>query len=95
MSNLHLIADELGDIRALIRTLKARERELRQRVIDRRPNDATSGARWQLQVRHGTRRAFNRKALPPDIQEDPRYWVEKPTQTLVCKLLDDLEVIER
>ncbi len=89
MSNLHLIADELGDIRALIRTLKAREEELRRRVLDRRPNGDTSGARWALSVRHGNRRSLNRAALPPSILDDPKYWKETPSQTVVCLPLDE------
>lgn len=89
MSNLHLIADELGDIRALIRTLKAREEELRRRILDRRPNGDTSGARWTLSVRNGTRRSLDRTRLPPDILNDPRYWKETAAQTVVCRPLNE------
>ncbi|MEM9850881.1 MAG: hypothetical protein AAF761_02670 [Pseudomonadota bacterium] len=95
MTQAHLIADELGDLRTLIRTLKAREAELRRRVIDRRPNDVTAGTKWTLEVRHGTRKSLNRKALPQNILDDPRYWTETATETLICRSVDEAPAAKR
>lgn len=82
--NIHP-AEELFEIRAEIRALKAREAELRAyfltgaRVADRR------GPRHEIAVTDQRRRVFARNRLPAAILEDPRYWRQKLSR--VVKLL--------
>ncbi len=94
-----LIADELGDLRALIRTLRAREAVLRDRILSARPNAPLEGAGWVVTVRSATTRRFDPLTLPDAIREDPRYWKEKTTQTVLARsaVATDagLELIER
>lgn len=78
-----LIADELGDIRALIRTLRSREAELRARILSARPNAPLQGSGWVVTVRKGTTRRIRTDALPDEIRRDPQYWSETPTTTVV------------
>ena len=85
MDTKQLIADELGDIRALIKTLKARESELRRRLIDRRPNQSVHGARFVVEVKTSTRRTIKLDALPDHIRRDDAYWNVRQTHTVVTK----------
>lgn len=73
MSGTHLIADELGDLRALIRTLKLREAELRQRIIARRANSPLEGTRFVVTVRTSARHSFDPSLLPDHVLADPRF----------------------
>lgn len=85
MTGPNLIADELGAIRDLIRTLRGREQELRRRILTRRPNAPLEGAEWIVTVRSGTTRRFDSHALPEGIRSNPAYWKETPTQTVLAK----------
>lgn len=95
------LADQLGQVRAEIRALKAREAELRDRALRLRPNGPVEGAEYTLELRHGTRRSLDTKALPPEIRQDPRFWREAATTTVrvtarraAADAEDDLQLIE-
>lgn len=92
MSNLHHIADELGDIRALIRSLKTREAELSLRFLDRPPNGQTDGDRWSLSLTTHERLSLDPTAMPPEILGDPRYWKTTRAHRLVCTSLDGTRI---
>ena len=85
MTKPNLIADEPGDIRALIRALRAREAVLRARILAARPNAPLEGADWVVTLRDSTSRRIDAAALPPAIQADPRYWREVRTRTVVAR----------
>ena len=81
-SNRHP-ADELGDLRADIRRLKAREAELRERFI---ASGATvRGDETEVIVRRQRRRVLLRDRLPPQILQDPRLYEERVTTTVISR----------
>ncbi|MEL7176289.1 MAG: hypothetical protein AAGK28_07175 [Pseudomonadota bacterium] len=82
------LADELGAIRAQMRRLKDREAVLRRALLDRRPNAPVAGTQYVVHVRHGTSRRFDRAALPNEILQNPRYWRDVPTKTVVTVACD-------
>lgn len=92
------LADMLGQVREEIKALKDREAELRARILSRRANAPLEGAHFTVSVRRSTRRSFNAKALPPEIREDPRYWTETESQTVLVKprqkAEEDIQLIE-
>jgi hypothetical protein len=79
MEKTSLIADELGDLRALIKTLKTRESELRRRILDRRPNAPLEGARFTVRLRENRHSRFDAALLPASIRSDPLYHRTKTT----------------
>lgn len=89
MSGPSLIADELGDLRALIRTLRQREAELRRRIIEHRPNGLLEGERYRIELRTAQSRRFDPALLPEQIRSDPRYNRLKHSTTLRAKLRND------
>ncbi|MEZ5716816.1 MAG: hypothetical protein R3D85_17695 [Paracoccaceae bacterium] len=72
--NLHP-ADELGEIRARIRALQAREADLRQALLD--DPGLVRGERFQADIRRQTRRVFLRDRLPPDILNRADLWEQR------------------
>lgn len=80
------LADALGSIRAEIKVLKAREAELRRAILSAPGSE--DGQEFRVIVRRGTARRFNRDALPAHILEDPRYWTERETVTVVTRALE-------
>jgi hypothetical protein len=79
------LADELGHLRAEIKALKIREAELREQLIA--DGGAPQGEDYQVEVVEQTRRSFDRKALPPEIAEDPRYWKTSTSHVVRVKSL--------
>lgn len=79
------IADELGHLRAEIKALKAREAELRDQLVA--DGGAPQGQDYQVEVVEQTRRSFDRKALPPEIADDPRYWKTSTSHVVRVKSL--------
>jgi hypothetical protein len=71
MNGINLIADELGDISALIRTPRAREAQLRLRILEHRPNAAVEGARSAADVPTAERQHIAVALLPDHICDDP------------------------
>tara|TARA_R110002124_G_scaffold210809_2_gene377243 strand:- start:82 stop:369 length:288 start_codon:yes stop_codon:yes gene_type:complete len=85
MEKVNRIADELGDLRALIRTLKAREAELRRRIIEHRPNAPLEGARFSVTIKASSARRFCPALLPDHIRNDERYIKRKSTRYVIAK----------
>ena len=82
---LNALADALGDVRAEIRVLRAREADLRQAVIDARPNGPVSGQRYEVTIHEAERRVFDRDALPKAILADHRFWMTRTSRTVVTR----------
>ena len=89
MSGPSLIADELCDLRALIRTLKKREAELWHRVIEHRPNGPLEGERYRIELYNAQSRRFDPALLPEHIRSDPSYSRLKHGTPLRAKLRND------
>jgi hypothetical protein len=75
----------LGQVREEIKVLKAREAAIREEILDLRMNAPLEGASHVVTVRRGVRRSFDKALLPEHIREDPRYWKETESQTVVVK----------
>ena len=84
----HGLADALGDVRAEIRVLRAREATLRQALIEARPNGPVAGQRYEVFIRENQRRVFDRDSLPKAILHDDRFWMTRVSQTVVTRALD-------
>ena len=82
---LNTLADALGDVRAEIQSLRAREAVLRQALIDARPNGPVSGQRFEVFVRENERRVFDRDSLPGAILGDDRFWMTRTSRTVVTR----------
>ncbi len=79
------LADALGDVRAEIKALKAREAALRQALIEARPNGPIAGRRYEVIVREHQRRVFDRDSLPKAILGDHRFWMTRVSRTVVTR----------
>lgn len=71
LPNMHP-ADELSLVRSEMRKLRAREAQLRDGFLKGELSRDGTIARVNLKVQR--RRMLQRDRLPPDIQNDPRYW---------------------
>lgn len=72
--------DELGQLRAEIAALKARENELRATIAMRRRD--LSGGRYEAEFKAYTRRVFLSDKLPDYIRNAPELWEERATLQL-------------
>ena len=72
-------ADELGHLRDEIKRLKAREAELKDQIAD---TGETGGTDYEVRITEQTRRSFDRKLLPQEIQDDERYWKTSVTRVV-------------
>lgn len=79
------LADALGEVRAEIRTLKAREAALRRALLDVRPNGPVTGAHYEVSVRETRRRVLDRNRLPDSILGDDRFWTTSLSRTVVTR----------
>ncbi len=84
-STIHGLADALGDVRAEIRVLKAREAHLRAALLDARPNGPVAGRHYEVHIRETERKVFDRDALPKAILGDHRFWMIRRSQTVVTR----------
>lgn len=74
MIRIHHPAEELFELRARIRALKAREAELRAFFLNAaRPADRR-GLAHEVTVVRQRRRVFVRERLPREVLNDPVYW---------------------
>ncbi|SIN79422.1 hypothetical protein [Vannielia litorea] len=97
------LADALGAIRAQMAVLKTCEAALRRALVEARPNGPVTGAAFTVTLHHGTRRRLDPTRLPAYIRDDPAFWRESRSTTLVTTPRasaetpedDDFEVIER
>ncbi|KMW58844.1 hypothetical protein AIOL_003825 [Candidatus Rhodobacter oscarellae] len=79
------LADALGQVRAEMKALKAREEALREALLEARANAPIQGERFVATIRRGTRRSFDAKSLPAAIRDDPRYWKETASCTVLIR----------
>ncbi|MEM6588301.1 MAG: hypothetical protein AAF641_07610 [Pseudomonadota bacterium] len=84
-NQLAKLVDELGGLRIAIRTLKAREAEIRSQLINARPNADVDGCSFTLTIRKSNRRRFDHTALPDHIRNDTRHWMVTETTVVVTK----------
>ena len=94
----HDLADALGAVREEIKALKTREAELRDALLNARPNGPLTGRRFAVTVREGTRRSIDTAALPDAILRDARFWKTSTTRSVVTKAIaleeEDIMLIE-
>ena len=79
--------DELDEVGQQIADLVARADDLRDRSIAPWPGGPIRGAAFDVTVRHGTGRRFDRSLL--HVRDDPRDWHAVKTQTVTARPLDD------
>lgn len=79
------LADALGDVRAEIKALKAHEAELRQALLDLRPNGPIHGARFEVIIRNSERRLIDTARLPDFIRDDAQFWKRSRTTTVISR----------
>lgn len=100
----HDLADALGAVREEIKSLKAREAELRAALLDARLNGPLAGRRFAVTIRQSTRRSIDPKLLPDAILREDRFWKTSTSQTVVTRAIapaappakpeDDIMLIE-
>lgn len=78
-------ADEIGDIRRDIKALKAREAALRKLLLH--GPDEVCGEAHQVSLHRSRRRVLCREKLPTAVLNNPAYWEERETVTVVCRPL--------
>ena len=82
-------ADEFAQIKAEMAALKARADELRQSFIEdagrRRSN------RYEVVVKHQSRRTFLREKLPPHILADQALWEEASSDVVTVREIVSIE----
>ncbi len=81
------MADRLGHLRVLIRSLKAEEATLRAALLDMRANEPVCGQAYQALVQERRSRRFDHKGLPEHILEDPRYWKSVSRRAVITRPL--------
>ena len=77
------LADALGSVRAEIAALKAREEGVRRAILVSPVRE--TGREFDVFVRRSTQRRINKDALPAAILNDPRYWTERRTETVITR----------
>lgn len=82
------IADRLGEIRALVRGLKAEESRLRQALLDARLNGPIKGVSFQVSIQQRRTRRFDHTRLPEEIAGNPLYWKIATSQAVITRPLD-------
>lgn len=79
--NIHPV-EELFEVRAEIRALRAREAELRAFFLENAAPDERVGPLHQVAIQTGRRRVFDPTHLPAPIREDPRYWSDRTSRVV-------------
>lgn len=77
MRNVHPV-EELFEIRAEMRALKAREAELRTFFVERAGPAERIGPFHEVTVRRETERVFQADRLPRSLRADPALWDIRP-----------------
>lgn len=72
--NTQLPADELAHVRDEIKTLRAREVELRRCFTEDCDNGLYEGCDFDVEVRMEKRCVLNKTRLPAEILNDPQYF---------------------
>ena len=88
------IADRLGEIRSLMKGLKAEDERLRQALLSAGLNGPIEGNSFQVVVRQRETRRFDRTRLPEEILKDARYWKTVISKTVITRNLVDLRRAE-
>jgi hypothetical protein len=76
-------ADELADVRAEIRALKAREQELREVVLH--DPEKCRGVSHEVVIRRQKRRVLLRDRLPAHIIQNPVFWEEREAKYVTVR----------
>lgn len=74
-------ADELAELRAEIARLQMREATLEAAIL-RNPDLGARGTFHAAEVTETRQTVFDPALLPPEVQQDPRYWREQIAQTV-------------
>jgi hypothetical protein len=74
-------ADELARLRTDIRRLEAREQELRKGFLAGKL--PLFGYESRVELRQSKRKVFLRERLGPEVLNDPKYWGERVTKTVL------------
>lgn len=78
------LVDDLADLRREIARLRAREADLRARLLAAGPGSLTG--RWSLaEVAVTSRRYFDHRLLPDNIRQDPQFWQTRETTVVLCR----------
>ncbi len=84
-------ADELAFIREQMKTLKAREQELRQFFLESGDGAVIMGDDYLVEVKALSRRVINKDALPKEILENDKYYKKSTTLYVKAKLIKKAE----
>ena len=76
------VAEELGALREALKLAKEREAELREALLRARPNGPFTTGGFEVTLKRGTARRFDKTRLPVSIHNDPRYWTTTETVTV-------------
>ena len=85
------IADRLGEIRGLIRGLKAEEARLRNALLNAGLNGPIDGAQFRVQVQERSTKRFDHQKLPDAILQDTRYWKQVTSKAVITRSLSNLK----
>lgn len=79
--------DEFARIRSEIKALEERAKALRAQFLE--PGSRLRSNSHEVVIRHQTRRVFQRDLLPPEILNDPKYWVESSSAVVTVRPMRD------
>ena len=74
-------ADDLAELRAEIARLQQREAAL-EAAIRRNPELGKQGTFHTAELSETRNRVFDPSLLPPEVQQDPRFWREQVAQVV-------------
>ena len=78
--------DEFARIRAELKTMKAREQELRHSFLN---GGRLRSNAHEVVIKTQRRRVFLRERLPAPVLNDPNMWEERETPIVTVQALDD------
>ncbi len=78
--------DHYARLKQSIRALEDEAAALRDTFL--RPGARLRSNQFEVEVRHQSRRVFQRHQLPPQILNDPKYWAKTTTTVVSVRPLD-------
>ena len=85
----HQIADRLGEIRTLIKGLRAEEARLRQALLETRLNGPVSGDYFRVYIQERQTKRFDHKRLPDHILNDSHFWKAATSRAVITRPLSN------